>query len=109
MSKEQKPFEEIALNRNELKMLKKSEKSPISLDSCQRLNTLNLVDEVLLMNPGYAPNHTGTAVITDRGIDYLAYVKRRNSEYRSTRRLAIIALIISILSLIAQVAISLWL
>lgn len=101
------PFEEIALSRKEMKALKESVKGAILLDSCKRLRTLNLVDEIMLPISGYALKSTGKAKINDNGANYLAYVRRRNAEYRSTRRVAVTALIISILSLIAQVAISL--
>lgn len=101
------PFEEIVLSRSEIKLLRRSAKKYIALDSCLRLNSLHLVEEEQLHVAGLAPVGTGRIKISDRGINYLAYITRRSAESRSTRAIAIIALVISILSLIAQVAISL--
>lgn len=108
MCNERISFEEIALSKRELRFFKRSAKAKIELSKCPRLKSLQLVDEELQGTKGLMPIHTGMAEINEKGISYLAYIKRRNSEYRATRLISVIALVISLLSLIVQAVMSLW-
>lgn len=101
-------FEQIVLSRTELKALRKSKSSEISCVGIDRLVRLHLVDLQYSLNSGRMATPTGFARITDLGIDYLAYINRRFAEYRKTRILSIIAIIISLLSLLIQAASWLW-
>lgn len=95
-------FEEIALNRTEVRLLKRSIKQAVPIEKCPRLLRLKLVAEEMIPVPGYQPKSSGVAYVTDLGCDYIAYYDRRMEEYRKTRLLAIISTIVSIVSLLSQ-------
>ena len=96
-------FEQIVLNRSELKQLcKAARKGKVPLAKSQTLITKRLMDEEKTFNPGYAPAPTGFAEINDAGNAYLRYINRRMHEHRVTRWLSIIALAVSILALALQ-------
>lgn len=100
-------FDQIALTKCELKMLKKAKSNPIPIDGVNRLERHGLVKRVITPVPGRFGIDTGTVCISDLGVDYLEYVDEKFREYRKTRVLSIIAIVISILTLVWQVLSSL--
>lgn len=101
-------FEQIVLSKAEIKTLRKSVSADVLCDPTDRLLRLRLVEPQYAFDSGRAPKATGFVRISDLGTDYLAYIGRRFAEYRKTRALSVIAIVISILSLLYQVLQSLW-
>lgn len=103
MNKSNLNFEQIVLSRSELRQLRKSLKGKALLSKCGYLKDLKLVDEEKVFNAGYMPVSTGFVQINQNGREYLAYIKRRKHEHSVSRWLSIIALVISLLTLLMQV------
>lgn len=93
-------FEQIVLSKRDLRALRRSCREPIRISDHPDLMSKHFVSEVVEPVPGLYGNRTGLANCSKLGQDYLAYIRRRTREYRQTRRLAILSLIISIISLI---------
>lgn len=101
-------FSSISLSRHELRLLKSSQKHPLSKNKASRLLRLKLVHEKRIQTkPGGMPMGTGLYFISDYGIDYLSYRKAQNHfftlEYFFTHIL--IPLVIGIASAVATATI----
>lgn len=71
-------FSLIALSRRELRLLKISKKHPIEKNKAKRLLRFKLVEEHRIQKtPGGMPSGTGLCIISNYGIDYLAYRKEQ--------------------------------
>lgn len=96
-------FDKIVLSNRDFRRLKKSSSKEIDVENDDMLITLDFIEECRTHVPGYAGIPTGMARITKTGNLYLEYEKRKNREYRVTRTISVVALIVSILSLLFQV------
>lgn len=96
-------FSEIKLTRQEVKILKCSINKTIEITSAPRLLRFGFVQEIFVSNQGGKPIGTGKAKISDSGRDFLIYRKGRFVEkwvpYWITTSIAVIALIVSIVSI----------
>lgn len=96
-------FSEIKLTRQEVKILKCSINKTIEITSAPRLLRFGFVQEIFVSNQGGKPIGTGKAKISDSGRDFLIYRKDRFVEkwvpYWITTSIAVIALIVSIVSI----------
>lgn len=88
-------FSVIRLTRKELKMLKQSSEREIYLSDAPRLRKFNLIEDVCEHIPGYKPESTGRATISDLGRDYLIY------HASETRRTFILPIVVSALTALA--------
>lgn len=93
-------FQTICLKRKELRALETSSKQQIPVNRAPRLLRLKLTQCIYNHVPGGMPIPTDEMIISDRGRDYLAYIKdvigqRRieNIRYFITTAIALTALI----------------
>ena len=78
-------FNEIYLNRRDMRTLKKAKNKSVSTDLCENLLLLGFVEEVKTHIPGYQPQTTETAQISILGSRYLAYIREKRSQTRRAR------------------------
>lgn len=98
---------EIELSPDEWDVLCRAESGPVPDDVAPRLRQLKLLELDRRANNGRMPQPTGKALITDRGIAYLRYVRARQARERReavrywiTTAIAVAALGLSIIALI---------
>ena len=111
-------FNTIVLDKNELRCLRKLNKSKtknlISPDIMHSLLDYSLIRQVITGQDGYgSPITDGSCLINDRGTRYLIYLKQKAKpskaewiRYGITTVIAIAALIVSIIALKAQIPVT---
>lgn len=98
---------EIYLSLHERRTLRKATRQPIPSSKAAQLLKYGLVEEITTPVPGYMPNPTGQAKITDKGRRYLLYLQSISK--REIWRPIIVAVVTSLVTTVITSLLIRWL